>query len=140
MRNITLYICLSEILHLHLSCKTFIHRKYNKMATITAQQFSTKELKALVSEMVLDGTTDSLQCYSNRIFKNYEVLLKGGDEASIEMCVTVATDYRDHKLSIKDVQISDVEIWKNDTDIVFVSDEMLLIIRKEITNKVNNLI
>ena len=110
------------------------------MATITAQQFSTKELKALISEMVLDGTTDSLQCYSNRIFKNHEVLLKGEDEASIEMHVTVATDYRDHKLSIKDVQISDVEIWENDKDVLFVSDEMLLIIKNEITKKVKNLI
>ena len=110
------------------------------MTAITTQQFSTKELKALISEMVLDGTLDSLQCYSNRIFKNHEVLLKGEDEASIEMYVTVATDYRDHKLSIKDVQISDVELWESDVVEVFVSDEILLIITEEITNKVKNLI
>ena len=90
--------------------------------------------------MILDSTTDSLQCYSNRIFENYEALYKGKDQASIEICVTVATDYRDHKLSIKYVGVSDVEIWENDKDVLFVSDEMLLIIKNEITNKVKNLI
>ena len=110
------------------------------MATITASQISTKELKALISEMILDSTLNSLQCYNKRIFKNHEVLLKGEDEASIEMYVTVATDYRDHKLSIKDVQISDVELWESDVVEVFVSDEILLIITEEITNKVKNLI
>ena len=138
MRNITLYICLSEILHLHLSCKTFIHRKYNKMATITAQQFSTKELKTLISEMILDSTLNSLQCYNKRIFENYEELVSF--KWFICLNLTVTTDYRNHKIIIKDVDISGVELWESDTDEVFVSDEMLLIIKNEITNKVNNLI
>ena len=138
MRNITLYICLSEILHLHLLCKTFIHHKYNKMATITASQISTKELKALISEMILDSTLNSLQCYNKRIFENHEELEKG--QMFISMNVGVATSYRNDKIVIKDVQISDVELWESDVVEVFVSDEILLIITEEITNKVKNLI
>jgi hypothetical protein len=108
------------------------------MATITAQQFSTKELKSLISEMILDSTLNSLQCYNKRIFENYEELEKG--KVFISMNVAVATNYRNDKIVIKDVDISGVELWENDTDEVSVSDEMLLIIKNEITNKVNNLI
>ena len=124
----------------YLPCKTFIHRKYNKMATITTQQFSTKELKALISDMVLDNTLNSLQCYNKKMFINHEVLYKGEKEASIEICVTVATSYKNDKIVIKDVDISNVDLWKNDSNEVFVSDQMLLIIKKEITEKVKNLI
>jgi hypothetical protein len=56
------------------------------------------------------------------------------------MNVAVATNYRNDKIVIKDVDISGVELWESDTDEVSVSDEMLLIIKNEITNKVNNLI
>ena len=108
------------------------------MATITAQQISTKELKALISEMILDSTLNSLQCYNKRIFENYEELEKG--QMFISMNVAVATSYRNDKIVIKDVQISNVELWESDVVEVFVSDEILLIITEEITNKVKNLI
>ena len=108
------------------------------MATITASQISTKELKALISEMILDSTLNSLQCYNKRIFENYEELEKG--QMFISMNVAVVTIYRNDKIVIKDVDISNVELWENDTNEVFVSDQMLLIIKKEITNKVKNLI
>ena len=108
------------------------------MATITTQQFSTKELKALISEMILDSTLNSLQCYNKRIFENYEELEKG--QMFISMNVAVATSYRNDKIVIKDVDISNVDLWKNDSNEVFVSDQMLLIIKKESTEKVKNLI
>ena len=108
------------------------------MATLTAEEFTVKDLRELISEMVLDNSLNSFQCYNKKIFENDEDLEKG--EMFISMNVAVATSYKNDKIIINDVEVSNVELWRSNIDEVTVTDEMLEVITKEITKKLEILI
>ena len=110
------------------------------MEVLEKLQVSKEHLKNLVSEMSLDNTLDRLQNYhtNQTSFSNSECVEH--EDCYLSMNVSVDTNFINDQIIIDHVSIGGVELWVNEDEQVEITNEMIMTLEKETTNKIKNLV